>query len=340
MYFLSIPTVLEIVFEITSTTGSVRKGTVNKFTLTIKEDESPSLANFSLPNASMAENATTPVTVQIPLSIPASEAGSVTATLTSANATYGTNFTTSPAAAGGNIVFNVAKGATQVEFTVMSIDNVVDNENRKITFTLSAATGVVRLGSNLVYELTIVDNEPTLRKILISFGTSTAPLVTGTDSWNHVYGSPQNGDLTWSNLVRSDGAATSIGVLVNSVLTPQPLGKTTGINSGVFPDNALKEYWYVPVDGATRGFSIIQLDNSKAYTIRIHGGTTVTSTGGNAMIISVNGTVKNLADITNNVTEVLTWADVVPAAAIITINLTDGSGICPINAMELSWYEE
>lgn len=329
-----------IVFEITSTTGSVRIGTVNKFTLTIKEDESPSLANFNLPNASIAENTTTPITVQIPLSIPASETGSVTATLTSTNATYGTNFTTSPVAAGGNIVINVAKNATQVEFTVLPIDDAVDNANRKIIFTLSAATGVVRLGPNLVYELTITDNEPTLRKILISFGTSKAPLVTGADSWNHVYGSPQNGDLTWSNLVRSDGVATTIGVLVNSVLTPQDLGKTTGINSGVFPDNALKEYWYVPVDGATRGFSITLLDNSKLYTIKIHGGTTFTLTGENAMIISVNGTEKTIADVTNNVSEVLTWADVVPAAAKITVNLTDGSGICPINAMELSWYEE
>lgn len=334
-----------ILFELTSGTGSVKVGNNKVFSVFINEDESPALANLQTPSFSIIENNSTGTVVEIPLSMPASETGTVTVSVNSNSAIYGTHYTTIPAASGGNIFIDVAKGASKIEFTILPIDDLVDNENREIIFTLTNAVGAIRLGTSLSYSLTVLDDEPTLRKILISFGRSTGPLITGSETWNHAYDDfPESGD-TWLNLVRSDGVATEIGILINTYLTSQAMGKVTGTNSGTFPDNALKDYWYVPGpnQGITRGFSITQLDNSIPYSFKIIGGTTlVSSDGRNTMTVSVDGEQKSILDVTNNVNNPLLWMDKTPSASIITINLTDtdGGGICPISAMEISWYED
>lgn len=333
-----------LVFEISATGGALRTGTNKKFTLTIQEDELPSLATFDASTSQTAENGS-PVTIQIPLSIPASNTGVVTVSYASTNATYGTNFTTTPAVSATNIVIPVAKDATQVEFTVTPVDDEVDNTPRIITFTISATDGVVKPGAATVHILTITDNEPSLRRILISFGTAAAPSVFGNDHWNEAYTNTPNGTYSLMNLVRSDGVATGLNLVVVTPLTPQDRGKVTGLNSGPFPDNALKEYWYVPGpdQGITRGFQITQADNAITYKIRAMGNTTATSTDGkNTMTMAVNGVEKVIDDVTNNLTQLMEWAGVMSSASIITVDLTDtdGGGICPLNVMEISWFEE
>lgn len=333
-----------VVFDLTSSSGSLKIGTTHKFTGTIVEDESPSYASFSITDNSVPETQTAAVSVPISLSIPASEVGSITVSFTSTSAVYGTHFTTIPAASGGNIVLDVAKNAVGAELQIFPIDNAVDNENRLVFFTISSGGGVVRPAGNINYVLTLVDNEPTLRTVFISFGRASAPFVGGVQTWNHLYDDSPSAPDTWSNFKRSDGVVTNIGLVMNSSLTPQPLGSITGINSGVFPDNAMKEYWYVPgpLQGITRGFSLLQLDDNVQYTIKIQGGTTqISADGRNTMTISVEGDQKNIQDVTNNVTQVLQWLNKFPVASKLTINLTDtdGGGICPMNAMEISWYE-
>lgn len=334
-----------IVFDITATTGSVKIGATKKLTVTIQEDENPSFASFSNTDGTISENVTTGITVPIALSIPASETGAITVSFTSTSAVYGTHFNTTPAASGSNIVLNVAKDATGSELTITPIDNAVDNVDRIIFFTISSGGGVVRPGGNINYILTITDNEPTLQRVLVSFGSVSAPLITGVDTWNHAYTNIPDPGVSWTNLSRADGVATPYDLTINSPLTPQPLGATTGINSGVFPDNAMKEYWYVPgpTQGISRSFSLLQLDNATQYTIRIHGGTTFVSPDGrNTMTVSVNGVQKSINDVTGNVTQVLEWTNINPSASIFNIMLTDtdGGGFCPINAIEISWYTD
>ncbi|MCB0493063.1 MAG: hypothetical protein KDC93_11685 [Cyclobacteriaceae bacterium] len=335
----------KVVLEITATAGSVRSGANNKLTVTILEDEFPSIASFSTTDGMIAENEAGGIVVPIALSIPASETGSMTISFMATPAVYGTHFTTQPAASASNIVINVAKGSNSAELTIFPIDNGVDDENLVIFFSVSSGTGVIRPGGNINYVLTIKDDDPTLRKVLISFGGAGAPQVQGTEQWNHAYTNTPDAGASWSNLSRADAVTTTIDLGIDLPLSPQPLGKTTGINSGVFPDNALKEYWYVPgpAQGITRGFSLYQLNNATEYTIRIHGGTTVLAAGGvNTMTISINGIQKSINDVTNNTTQVLEWININPVASIFNVELTDtdGGGICMINAMEISWYED
>lgn len=333
-----------IVFELTAATGSVGIGTNKIFTLTIIEDESPSLANFVSASGSVSEANATGIAIPVSLFIPASGDGTISLSIASASAVYGTHFTTQPAAIGNTILLSVSENSIGTELRVLPIDDDVDNANREITFTITAGGGVVRPGSDLTFDLTITDNEPTLRQVFVSFGTATAPLVTGFGTWNHAYTDLPNAGVTFSNLVRADGTATPIDLTIITPLTAQPLGPVTGINSGAFPDNALKEYWYVPgpSEGITRSFSLLQLNDAVTYSIRIHGGTTfVSSDGINTMTVSINGDQKVLTDVSNNVTEVLQWANISPVASTFTFNLTDtnGGGICVINALEISWFE-
>lgn len=334
-----------VVFEMTSTSGSVRRGSVNKLTITIQEDENPSFASFSLSDGTISENNSAGFTVPIALSIPASEAGSMTISFTSTTATYGTHFTTEPAASGNNIVINVAKDATGAQLKIIPVDNAGDNPDRMIFFTISGGSGVVRPGGNINFVLSVLDNEPTLMRVLVSFGGASAPQVSGTDVWNYAYTNTPNAGYALNNLKRADGVVMPFDLSVVTPLSPQDLGKTTGINSGVFPDNAMKEYWYVPgpSQGISRSFQILQLNNSVDYTIRIHGGTTFVSPDGrNTMTISVNGVQKSIENVTDNVVQVLEWNNISPVASIFTIVLTDtdGGGICPINVLEISWYED
>jgi hypothetical protein len=334
-----------VVAEITSTTGSVRAGTNKKLTVTIQEDENPSFASFSITDAVITENTATGITVPISLSIPASAAGSMTISFNSTNATYGTNFTTVPAASGNNIVIGVPQGATGAQLQILPVDNAGDNPDRLIFFSIASGTGVVRPGGAIQFALSIIDNEPTLMRVLISFGGATAPQVPGPDTWNYAYTNTPNTGYGLSNLKRADGVAMPFDLGVVTPLSPQDLGKTTGINSGVFPDNAMKEYWYVPgpSQGISRSFQILQLDNTVAYTIKIHGGTTFVSPDGrNVLTAAVNGDQQSIENVTDNVTAVLQWTNVSPVAAIFTIVLTDtdGGGLCPINAMEISWFED
>lgn len=334
------------VFEITGTSGAIKSGSSPRFTLTIQEDESASLVNFAEAAVTIVETSA-PIFVQMPLSIPASGDGTIQINCTSTTATYGTHYSTSPPAIAGNISVAVAKGATYAQFQVTPVDDLVDNPDRTINFTITGSTGVVRLGTLLTHVLTITDNEPTLRKAFISFGGASATLVTGTvpEQWNHAYTDTPNTGASFSNLVRSDGVITNMGLVVVTPLSPQPLGKVTGLNSGAFPDNALRDYWYVPgpVQGQTRSFAITQLDNNKVYSFRLIGSTTaVGADGKNSMTIAVAGEQKQILDVTNNVSQVLTWTSKSPAASIIQIDLIDtiGGGICPLNALEISWYED
>lgn len=334
-----------VVTEMTSATGSVRIGTVNKSTITIQEDENPSFASFSISDGTIQESNSIGITVPIALSIPASETGSMTISFASTNATYGTHFTTDPAASGSNIVINVAKDATSAQLRIIPVDNAGDNPDRVIFFSISSGSGVVRPGGNINFVASIIDNEPTLMRVMVSFGSATAPLVTGPDAWNHAYTNIPDPGVSWNDLKRADGVVTTYDLSIVSPLTPQPLGKITGINSGVFPDNAMKEYWYVPgpAQGISRSFTLQQLNNDKQYTIRIHGGTAfVSADGRNTMTISINGVQKSIENVTDNVSQVLEWTNLSPVASIFTITLTDtdGGGICPINALEISWYED
>jgi hypothetical protein len=127
--------------------------------ITITDDEGPTRANFALSSSSTSENLTDGIDVTINLTSAAPGTGSVTVSFTSLS-TYGTHFTTLPAASAGQLVVPVTQFATSVTFKVKPVDDVSLNASREIEFVLSDDGGVVELGDAILeHNVTITDNE-------------------------------------------------------------------------------------------------------------------------------------------------------------------------------------
>ena len=72
---------------------------------------------------------------------------------------YTTDYTTTPAVVGTDITIPVAAGATSASFTINVVDDLLDEGNEGMTFTISATTGDLVLGIAVNYAQTIVDND-------------------------------------------------------------------------------------------------------------------------------------------------------------------------------------
>src|SRR5690606_23967383 len=90
-------------------------------------------------------------------------AGTVTITIGGAStATYGTDHTTAPAAAGGTtITVNVPVGATTRRLHVNLIDDRFNEGDETILFSLTGATGGLYIGGAASHTFTIVDDDNT-----------------------------------------------------------------------------------------------------------------------------------------------------------------------------------
>ncbi|MEL6558387.1 MAG: DUF5689 domain-containing protein [Bacteroidota bacterium] len=145
-------------------TGSVELGNQTTIVLTIDDDERPAPIDFALNDQMVAENAGT-VDIVVNLEFAALAAGSFDVAVEGSN--YGGDYTTAPSGESGSFTVNVERGATSASFGINTIDNeVVDGNDRKVTFTISNATNGLELGDNLTHEVTIADDES---PVLINF---------------------------------------------------------------------------------------------------------------------------------------------------------------------------
>jgi hypothetical protein len=126
-----------------------------------KEDDpiKPVIIQFALESQSVAENAATPVTVTVQFDGAATKDGTVTVTINSLLATYGTHYTTNPAATSGSFVLNITKGQSAAQFTVTPVNNALLDGDKGIMFTLSNPSSGLQLGTRTSYILTITDDE-------------------------------------------------------------------------------------------------------------------------------------------------------------------------------------
>jgi hypothetical protein len=84
------------------------------------------------------------LTINIPLSREAEAATSLSINLAGDGATYGTDFTTTPAASANTLSLPIAAAATQLSFKLTKVAGALFDGNEKIVFTISSApTGLV-----------------------------------------------------------------------------------------------------------------------------------------------------------------------------------------------------
>lgn len=148
-----------ITFSIVEASGVVLKGNNLNYSLTLEDDELPSIANFENNSGIASETNISGIEVMIPFSSPAKGTGTITINFNSTNATYGKDFITSPAASGNQIAFNILTNETSASFTVLPIHDFVVTQNLQITFNIATVSGVIQKGTSLSYSLTIINED-------------------------------------------------------------------------------------------------------------------------------------------------------------------------------------
>jgi hypothetical protein len=117
---------------------------------------------FSAATGSALENVGTAQTVTMAINPAATAAGSVSITIGgSSTATYGTDYTTSPAAVGNVITVPVANGATSVSYDINLLDDAITEGDETIDFTITGTTPGLSIGSSSGYTFTILNDDVT-----------------------------------------------------------------------------------------------------------------------------------------------------------------------------------
>lgn len=113
------------------------------------EDEPPLPDNLvQLESASKGFASTESSTpVKISLSRAADAATAVTVNITESGVSYGTDYTTEPAASNGTLTLTIPAGSTEASFTVLRQANVLLDGDEKLTFTIASAANPVLVGS-------------------------------------------------------------------------------------------------------------------------------------------------------------------------------------------------
>ncbi|RZK77875.1 MAG: hypothetical protein EOO92_12170 [Pedobacter sp.] len=119
------------------------------------KDEPPlpdNLINFSADKQGL-ESTAAEAEVKLSVSRPVDAATPLTITFTTVGVTYGSDFTTDPAATNSSLTVTIPAGGTSASFKVKKAANVVLNGSEKLSFTLTSAGQALVLGSTVKAEL-------------------------------------------------------------------------------------------------------------------------------------------------------------------------------------------
>lgn len=121
----------------------------------------PARVNFDRSAIVIREDQPAGGEITLLLSSPAPEAGTVTLHVSSASAVYGDDYTTVPAAIGGEITWVVEPATSALSLRVLPIAQELATGARTIQFTIDRASGGVRPGDTRTLTVTIEAEAPT-----------------------------------------------------------------------------------------------------------------------------------------------------------------------------------
>ncbi|MEP6676712.1 MAG: hypothetical protein ABJA78_16245 [Ferruginibacter sp.] len=162
------------------------------------------------------------------------------------------------------------------------------------------------------------------------FGVGSAGAV-----WNNIYG------VSTQNLYNDNSQQTAVGLeFQTEAWNTYDQGAVTGNNSGVYPDNAIQDYYYFGIFGApdTISFKLTNLDPSVKYNLNLFGSSAFTGAGDNgSTVYTING-VSKVLNVQLNQQNVAAFANLSPDSdSSITVTMTkfDGSPAGYLNALVL-----
>lgn len=148
------------------------------FTACNNDDDAPVVSTVAFAASSLnLSEANTPIEVKFDK--PAAAAGSLTITFTETGVVYGTDFTTSQAAASKTIVIPFAKDVSSVIFTFTKLKEAVEGEVKNVVFTITGATANTTIAANNSIQVSFNETP--------SLGTVLAPEVGGALQQNQVF---------------------------------------------------------------------------------------------------------------------------------------------------------
>ncbi|MEO7082053.1 MAG: hypothetical protein ABIY71_11020, partial [Flavobacteriales bacterium] len=210
------------------------------------------VATFATTTSAAIENVVTPQLITLSFSPATTAAGTVTISIGAAStATYGTDYTTSPAAALGLFVVNIPSGVSSATFSVNILDDLYNEPNETVVFKIIGSTGGINVGSSVTHTFTIQDDDNTTS---IGFRI---PSVTALETANAIpvfidiiHSAPPTGGSITINI--TNGAGVLYGATPTGDYVTTPNGSSTTFTFPYSPTTAFVSFTVDPqLDGLT-----------------------------------------------------------------------------------------
>ncbi|MBS1606367.1 MAG: T9SS type A sorting domain-containing protein, partial [Bacteroidetes bacterium] len=233
---------------------------------------------------------------------------------------------------------------------------LVDNHNGTATLTMKPnsvnlgtwkgvqviATDAFGGSSRDVFNITVNGRNADI--VQVSFNTSSNPVTAL--GWNGMNIGGATSGASAGNFKDVKGVTTTEGVTLTSNFDgAYATGMNTGNNSGIYPDNVLKNFYFGSNSG-NYSFKVTGLSAGKKYSLVLYAGYPWTATdqatyGKLITNFTVGGQAQTL-DVANNTSNAVQFSGLVPdatGAIEVTLNKQTGSAYCLINDMQIIAYD-
>ena len=178
--------------------------------------------------------------------------------------------------------------------------------------------------------IVVTNTNPPSEKIYVNiFYSGSSP----SSPWNNVTGPVAN------NFINSIGQSTTAGLqFLTSAWNTYNSGAVTGNNSGIYPDDVIRDYYYFGIYGApnTVDFKVTGLNATAKYNLTLFGSSAFSNAGDNgSTVYTFNGVSKSL-NVQYNQQNTVTFSSISPDASgniLISMSKAPGAPVGYLNAL-------
>jgi predicted esterase len=205
-------------------------------------------------------------------------------------------------------------------------------------------TATDAFGGNTSDTLSITVSGRNVNTVQVSFNTNNSPV--STPGWNGMNISGAVNGASATNFVDVNGAATTEGITITSNYDgAYPAGMNTGNNSGIFPDDVLKNFYFGSTFN-TYSFKVTGLSSNKKYSLILFAGypwsASDVATYGNLTANYTVGSQTIPMNAANNISNTIQFAGLSPdASGTITVSMAKplGCAYVLINDLQILSYD-
>ncbi|WP_431214311.1 fibronectin type III domain-containing protein [Puia sp. P3] len=233
---------------------------------------------------------------------------------------------------------------------------LADNHNGTATLTMKpkgtdlgswkgvSVTATDAFGGSTTDSFNISVNGRNADVVQVSFNTSNNPVTAA--GWNGMNISGATNGASAGSFRNTGGTVTTEGITLTSNFDgAYPTGMNTGNNSGIYPDNVLKNF-YFGSGTSNYSFKITGLSAGRRYSLVLYGGypwsaSDMASYGNLITKYTVAGQTQTL-NVGNNISKTIQFSGLAPdatGAIAVTVSKQAGSAYCIINDMQIISYD-